>query len=256
MTRIKTYNIIGALVRTLGAAILLAAVFAFLGIYDTNNMPLVTRLSFWTVIMVGGGLLCFFAEPFVFQKLLKDIHPAWQVLAIAVLISIPITLFLMGLNSGFKFSQPVGLWGIQFIGVMIISTIICSGRYIFLKILGRQNKERSPDASIISPIQGFLGRLPIKYNTAKLYAISSEGHYLRVHTDKGSPLILMRIFDAVKELEKADGLKVHRSWWVAKDGIDSIKKEKGRRSLALKNGETAPVSRAHISALKAAGLDC
>lgn len=255
MTRINTYDTFRALARALGAAILMAVMFAFLGIYDTNNMPFFTRLSFWTVIMVGGSLLCFFTEPLVFQKLLKDVHPAWQVLAITILISIPITIFLMGLNSGFSFSQPFNLWGMQFIGVITISAIICAGRYMFLRILGRLNTAGQSDQSNASPTQSFLERLPTKFKTAQLYAVSSEGHYLRVHTDKGSPLILMRISDAVRELENADGLKVHRSWWVAKDGVEDIHKERGRRSLLLKNGEIAPVSRAHFSALKAAKLD-
>lgn len=205
--------------------------------------------------MVGGGLLCFFTEPLVFQRLLKHAHPAWQILAIASLISIPITIFLMGLNSKFTFAQPLHLWRFQFIGVMIISILICSGRYLIIRVMGLKSLTGDRDNQSISPTQAFLERLPIKYRTATLYAISSEGHYLRVHTDKGSLLILMRISDAVKELENADGLKVHRSWWVAKNGIENTMRKNGRRILLLKNGETAPVSRAHISALKAANLD-
>lgn len=255
MTRTKTYNVIRALSRTLMIAVAMGAVFAFLGIYDTNNMPFPLRLSFWTVIMASGGLLCFFAEPFVFQRLLKDAHPVAQIMAIAFLISIPITIFLMGLNSGFTFNQSPLLWATQFVAVMIVSTIICVGRYIILQIMGSVGSNSQDLTGVGSPTQAFLERLPVKFRSAKLYAISSEGHYLRVHTNKGSPLILMRISDAVKELVHADGLQVHRSWWVAKDGVQETQKQKGRRTLLLKNGVTAPVSRTHMSDLKSANLD-
>lgn len=205
--------------------------------------------------MVGGGLLCFFAEPFVFQRLLKDAHPVVQILAIAFLITIPITIFLMGLNSGFSFNQSPEHWVMQSVAVMIISTIICSGRYVVLQLLGRLVTAPQEKPTTENPTQAFLNRLPMKFRSAELYAVSSEGHYLRVHTDKGSTLILMRISDAVKELAQADGLQVHRSWWVAKDGVEETKNAKGRRSLVLKNGEIAPVSRANIPALKSINLD-
>jgi len=65
----------------------------------------------------------------------------------------------------------------------------------------------------------------------------------------------MRISDAVRELSDAEGLQVHRSWWVAREGIGETKRQNGRRFLVLKNGETAPVSRSFLSALKLAGLD-
>jgi hypothetical protein len=255
MTRTKTYNAIQALSRALMIAVLMGAVFAFLGIYDTNNLPFLLRLSFWTVIMVSGALLCFFTEPVIFRILLKGAHPVVQVLAIAFLISIPIMILLMGLNSSFRFDQPPRLWLGQLVNVMIISVIICSGRYIILQIMGRLGVASQDQISTKAPTQAFLERLPMQFRSATLYAISSEGHYLRIHTDKGSPLILMRISDAVKELEQANGLKVHRSWWVAKDGIQDTQKTKGRRSLLLKNGEIAPVSRAHVPALKSANLD-
>lgn len=46
-----------------------------------------------------------------------------------------------------------------------------------------------------------------------------EDRYLRIHTDGGSDLILMRLRDAVGELAGADGLQVHRSFWVARAAV-------------------------------------
>ena len=103
-------------------------------------------------------------------------------------------------------------------------------------------------------VAAFLERMPVKYRTAELWAISSEDHYLRVHTSLGSDLILMRLSDAERELESVDGLRVHRSWWVSRSGIKSARREGAKVLLQLKSGEDVPVSRSYQGAVKDAGL--
>ena len=118
-------------------------------------------------------------------------------------------------------------------------------------------KFRAPkphEAAAPSPVPGFLERLPAKYRGAALYAVSSEDHYLRVHTDRGEELILMRLSDAMRELEGADGLQTHRSWWVARDGVAEVARENGRQKIVLKSGVEAPVSRSFAAEVKAAIL--
>ena len=46
------------------------------------------------------------------------------------------------------------------------------------------------------------------------------------------------------ELESADGTQTHRSWWVAREGIATVTGENGKKSLLLKCGTKAPISRA------------
>ena len=104
------------------------------------------------------------------------------------------------------------------------------------------------------PLALFMERLPVRLRTADLYAISSEDHYLRVHTSMGEELILMRLADAVRELAGADGLQVHRSWWIAKRGVQDEKRVDGRSLLVLPTGTEVPVSRSYRSSAKAAGL--
>ncbi|MFN7055461.1 LytTR family DNA-binding domain-containing protein [Hyphomonas sp.] len=105
-----------------------------------------------------------------------------------------------------------------------------------------------------SPAETFLSRLPMKYRRAELYAISAEDHYLRAHTSLGEELILMRLSDAMRELAGADGLQVHRSWWVAKSGIREVRRDNGKLTLVLASGKAAPVSRSFAPEVKAAGL--
>ena len=64
-------------------------------------------------------------------------------------------------------------------------------------------------------------------------------------------MILMRLYDAIKELEGIEGSQTHRSWWVAKEAVAETIRGDGRINLKLSNGELAPVSRSFQNALKA-----
>jgi hypothetical protein len=99
----------------------------------------------------------------------------------------------------------------------------------------------------------FMERLPPKLKGAVIYAISAEDHYLKLHTSKGTDLILMRLSDAIAELEGLEGAQTHRSWWVARDAVESARREGDRIVLVLKGGVEAPVSRPNVRPLREAG---
>jgi hypothetical protein len=103
------------------------------------------------------------------------------------------------------------------------------------------------------PPPKFLSRLPAKLAGADLYAVEAEDHYLRLHTSLGQDLILMRLADAIAELEGLEGAQTHRSWWVARAAVVSAEKGDGRAVLTLKDGSEAPVSRGFARELRAAG---
>jgi DNA-binding LytR/AlgR family response regulator len=80
-----------------------------------------------------------------------------------------------------------------------------------------------------------------------------EDHYVRVHTPHGSALLLMRMRDAVAELDGLPGALVHRSWWVAQGAVQGVRREGRNVRLQLAGGIEAPVARAQIAPLEAAG---
>ena len=99
----------------------------------------------------------------------------------------------------------------------------------------------------------FLERLPLKLRGAEVWAVEAEDHYLRLHTSRGQDLILMRLADAVAELEGIEGAQVHRSWWVARDAIADARRGDGRTTLTLKDGSEVPVSRTYAGVLRDKG---
>lgn len=86
-----------------------------------------------------------------------------------------------------------------------------------------------------------------------LVRIEAQDHYLNVVTQKGSDLILMRLGDAMSELE-GRGLQVHRSHWIAVDAVTAHRREKGRNILVMADGAEVPVSRSFRAQAQSAGL--
>ncbi|WP_428407515.1 LytTR family DNA-binding domain-containing protein [Hyphococcus sp.] len=246
MTLIRKYFWLGGAV-SLG----LGALFAFLGVYDTDNLPLGMRFVFWTSTMVTGTGAAALTGPFIFDRLLPGRHPALQLALVAAIVSFPVWAVIIGFTVGLTGRWPMNDLPMQFLRIFAISYIVVGGGYSGARMLGLIGGAPEPSgAAGVSPIPKFLERLPAKYRGAALYAVSSEDHYLRIHTDRGEELILMRLSDAMRELEGADGLQTHRSWWVARDGVDNIARDNGKQKIVLKSGAEAPVSRSFAKAIK------
>ena len=99
----------------------------------------------------------------------------------------------------------------------------------------------------------FFDRLPPGF-PLPLIALEMEDHYLRIHGQEGrSALILMRMRDALTELQGVDGTQVHRSWWVARGAVVGRRREGRNLVLSLTGGLDVPVARDRAAALKKDG---
>jgi DNA-binding LytR/AlgR family response regulator len=59
--------------------------------------------------------------------------------------------------------------------------------------------------------------------------------------------------DAEAELEGLEGMRIHRSWWVARRAVEAVLRDGRSYQLRLKGGIEAPVARERIAELRAAG---
>ncbi|MDG2243728.1 MAG: LytTR family DNA-binding domain-containing protein [Rhodospirillaceae bacterium] len=79
-----------------------------------------------------------------------------------------------------------------------------------------------------------------------ILALEAQEHYVRVYTDKGDSLVLYRFGDAVQEVALSfNGLRVHRSYWIAKAAVSEIYPAKSSYRLKLSNDLEVPVSNAY-----------
>jgi LytTr DNA-binding domain len=96
-------------------------------------------------------------------------------------------------------------------------------------------------------------RLPAGFDGAVL-ALESEDHYVRVHGAGQSELLLMRLRDAIAEMDAVPGEQTHRSWWVARGAVAIVDGNGRNREIRLINGVKVPVARDSVDRLQRAGF--
>ena len=119
--------------------------------------------------------------------------------------------------------------------------------------IGAKASTAASDPSRLPTVDSQLAeRLPTHLGRDVL-ALEMEDHYVRVHTTAGSTLVLMRMGDAVAELARVDGLRVHRSWWAARSAVQEVARTGRTVLLRLSNGLEVPVARDRVAELRARG---
>jgi hypothetical protein len=240
----------------------LGVIFAWLGVYGTTQIPIVERVIYWTGLMGLGISAAALVNPLIFDRLMKDTYFSLQIAAVALIISVPITIGLLVIEAteDGTFAQPAWWWT-QYFYVVIVSALLTTGGWAIDRLNGAKAMARSANAgpggeaspASVTAAVAFADRLPPKFRTAEIHAVSAEDHYLRVHTSAGETMILMRLADAIRELGGLEGMQTHRSWWVARQGLAETAKGDGKVTLKLKSGAEAPVSRTYQKAVKDAG---
>ncbi|MFT8778371.1 MAG: LytTR family DNA-binding domain-containing protein [Gluconacetobacter liquefaciens] len=104
-----------------------------------------------------------------------------------------------------------------------------------------------------TPSRDFLQRHAPDLAGSRLLALSAEDHYLRIYTDRGQALALLRLRDAIDSLGEEAGLQVHRSFWVAMHAAPQAARRGQSWQLELPSGLSIPVSKARVAACRAVG---
>ncbi|MBI1251969.1 MAG: hypothetical protein GC189_10905 [Alphaproteobacteria bacterium] len=220
---------------------------ALIGALGTGAAPLGQRLFYWVSVMVIGSAFGW-AAALLARRATGNPWALWAMITLGL--TIPGTIFIWA-YTGWVFAgapRPQTLPGYA-PSVVVVSAAMTA----IMVLVNRPGAvTHAPPAGVPTTVR-FLDRLPAKLKGAVLYAVQAEDHYLRLHTSKGQDLILMRLADAMAELDGMEGAQTHRSWWVAKSAVQGVRRDNGRVALELANGVAAPVSRPNVRPLKAAG---
>ena len=237
--------------RTHLVALGMAVFLTLIGALGTEVFPLPTRLGFWLILMTGGTVI---AQVVGIQiDRLTNLNVWQDVLLMMALIVPPITLLVWLVSALFDGARPDLAQIPHYILPVAIVSLAMALLHVTVSLQPAQSHAFVSPQATAQPAEGLRARLPFKFKTADIHALSGEDHYLRVHTSAGETLILMRLYDAISLLDGIEGSQVHRSWWVAKDAVTDVRRNDGRVSLVIKGGLTAPVSRSFHKALKAGG---
>ncbi len=235
--------------RNLAIAAAAGVFLALSGAMSTGEAPLWIRLAYWIPVMLAGGLMGHLTA-LAIARIPRAAACRWLFGALlATAVAAPLTLLVWGFtNLMFGAGMSVAALPRLFGSVLVISAAMTA------IMMGLNWPGRITHATPGAPAAPrFHERLPGKLRGAAIYAVSAEDHYLRLHTSKGSDLILMRLGDAIGELEGVEGAQTHRSWWVARDAVESARREGDKMVLLLKGGVEAPVSRPNVRPLREAG---
>ncbi|MGB3244809.1 MAG: LytTR family DNA-binding domain-containing protein [Sulfitobacter sp.] len=225
--------------------ILLSALCAVAGPFGTHAaLGFIARAAYWAVVVgvsIAGAVLSAQVRP---QGSLTRLL-AW------VLYVVALTFGIFAINA-LLFEDSSGVYDLAYLVVIVgLSVGAINGLIHLARYMVKSNVP--PQDLVTDPQARFLRRLPIETRGA-LIRIEAQDHYLNVITAKGNALILLRLAEAVAELEGAGGLQVHRSHWVSLDAVQSHRRSEGRDILQVSDGSSIPVARTRRDAARAAGL--
>jgi hypothetical protein len=234
---------------------------ALLGPFGSFLAPLADRLLYWLGLGMGGYLLfrpAMMAASAIARRL--DLPEAATWTAGFIVASVPMSIVVWFVSPGRPGRLPSGAeWLELYANVAVVSAGVTLVFWIASAPERRAADGARPAPAISPPDTAerreeprLLDRLP-KQLGRDLLALEMEDHYVRAHTAAGSALILMRMRDAVAELDGLDGLQVHRSWWVARAAVHDTVQDGRNMRLRLKNGIEAPVARSSQLTLRDAG---
>lgn len=251
----------------LWAMAILAVVVGFLGPFGTYlDATFPMRVWNWFVHLMGAYILVrptiwFLAEIAKVTSLPRTALQCWGV----VLAAFPLALvWQWGASLFFQaLGGFVGLLPFALLSSVAILAVVHGAKRVDDRLNAPPRNDSpttaaAPDPSLPSaPLTPECPQLRMRLDKSfqgPILALQSEDHYVRVHGNVSSALLLMRLRDAIAEMQGLPGRQVHRGWWVAQDAISRSEGNGRAFTLTLTNGVTVPVARDSVEALKRDGF--
>lgn len=224
----------------------------FLGPFGSDRIPVVGRYVYWMICMVGGGLIGIAADELMRPRMVGT----WRRVAVVSVLMTPAVSLLVLSTEHLLMGGRLDWQGFARLQWQVFPILLAV--MVVRALVWRRTPAKIETRTIVAPPLPeaeavFRRRLSARRRGARLIAIEAHDHYLKVHTDAGAELITLRFADALSELAQAHGWRVHRSWWVAADAVETVRWRRGVGEMRLAGGLTAPVSRTYGPVLKEAG---
>jgi len=226
-----------------------------LGPFGTFGAPPAQRMLAWVIWLLAGYAL--FRPTNIVAGWLCEAtglpHFAGKLLALVVA-SVPLTLIVTMMVTHLPFADVLrwrGFWT-MYLYIVVIAVV---ASVVMASVFGRTvpaAAAASEPAPFVLPAPP-LPTLPLPPGFGAILALKGEDHYVRVIGEGREELVLMRMRDAIERLGERDGLRVHRSWWVARDAVVAVRRDGRTAIITLTGDHEAPVARDMMPQLRAAG---
>ncbi|MDE1173934.1 MAG: LytTR family DNA-binding domain-containing protein [Parvibaculaceae bacterium] len=271
--KLNSQDALADLPRVGGIGLLAGLGLTLVGPFGTDKWDIFVQLGFWTAMSAAWFSITYavafgFARIESFRRLSKGRQ--WMLTFAA-------SVFPAIIISGLSICALHGVWLTQIDVLQLAGHTVVIG--IVLEMVNRAlpfqagpaaHQVESPaegQGSMVLPAAPILAAFPSATPTAEsgplllkrlppqtrgpILCLQMEDHYVRVHTETDSALVLMRFSDALSEVDKSAGLRVHRSWWVANEAVRSVTRMGRTAQLELSNSLKVPVSQPYIAAVTA-----
>lgn len=237
---------------------LVVALFTVTGPFGTGERMFVgARFSYWLMVhAVAWSISITFS--IMADVHLADILPSRPLRAMSgsLLAALPIAVALQGLGAAFD-GRAFSLAALRtdFAITLPLCALFCLLTWLTTSgaLLGETRQAAlsqppcPPSVSAGEPVIAqspapILLRLNPEHRAAVL-RLSSADHYTEVVTRRGRELVLIRFSDALAELGETQGLRVHRSHWIADEHVAGLQRDGGRFFVLTVDGDRFPVSR-------------
>jgi hypothetical protein len=254
-----------------GLAMLFAAILAFLAPFGTYRFDLMGRVGYWTVQMAAWLVLSVCAEwlvsrisRFRSQSSLRRRIIETGIATFPMIIVVGVANNMMNgwlpypdevlelfvsialIGGGFTYVADRLVGGLA--GNRAVTALAPSNA---LDDVGRHADEGSghdhePSGEDLPSDTALIERLPAHVR-ADIICLQVEDHYVRVHSRLSSAMVLMRFSDALRGVDHIAGSQVHRSWWVAANAVEGLRRSGRTAQITLCNGLAVPVSAPYLS---------
>ncbi|MBN8845611.1 MAG: LytTR family transcriptional regulator DNA-binding domain-containing protein [Sphingomonadales bacterium] len=250
----------------------LGLLIGLLGPFGTFDAPPAQRMVSWVIWILSGYIL--FRPTGIVARWLCEATgmPRYTGTLLALVVaSVPLTLVITMMAMRMDFGEALrwpGFWT-MYLYIWVVSAVVSTATNVLLgrgapveagaaapsPLAARVVSSPAPEPTpTLAPEPAALTpALPLPPGFGTVRALKGEDHYIRVIGDGREEMILMRMRDAIDRLGAAEGLRVHRSWWVAKAAVAGMRRDGRTAILTLTGGHEVPVARDMMPHLRAAG---
>jgi DNA-binding LytR/AlgR family response regulator len=244
-------------------ALALSPALAWMRPFGTDEQTFFARLGYWVVLLVSWFIVtaaveCLLASRGFFRPLAPMARRA-LVIGLAALPMIIIAGAATNALSGWEpsLSEVTEMYAqIVLVGsvVTLLARVVLprDTEAVPMSIEAPRQMPRLALPAVDPPVAScpLAARLPLDVR-GRIVCLEMEDHYVRVHTDRGSVLVLLRLSDAIAEANPVQGRQVHRSWWVSDDAVEGFERVGRVGAVRLSNGVRVPVSQRYLKSVEA-----
>ena len=226
-----------------GLMSLFIALFTPGGLYE--RFDLLPRIG---IVFLSTAVFIFWAHRVLPRAIFFALENRWPIVLVQTLVFIPPSLPFLFVVAGPSFTPADLAWFVAAAIAVIAITCIVAVLLFQTLVLPKT------DFGVGSDELWSFGHPKLPETAPKelvgVTRMEAENQYTRVYTNEGSSLVTMTLGQAEAMTEPGAGLRVHRSHWVAFDQMWRIGYKNGNPRITTRSGESVPVSRSKVGAVR------